>query len=146
LPDPFPSPPGYKPVRPVEDRLRWTRDTKNSFESSGTYREIKAVEEKKHPLRDASLPELRARSEKLSRKKPAWHTRVYIPEGDEHINKPRSRGRPYTSLHHLIHISDVAAIPKRPTTRAGRFKYGSPIKDTPTASPEKHATKTKGKS
>ena len=146
LPDPFPSPPGYKPVRPVEDRLRWTRDTKNSFEASGTYREIKALEEKKHPLRDASLPELRARSEKLSRKKPAWHTRVYIPEGDEHINKPRSRGRPYTSLHHLIHISDVAAIPKRPTTRAGRFKYGSPIKDTPTASPEKHATKTKGKS
>ena len=146
LPDPFPSPPGYKPVRPVEDRARWTRDTKNSFESSGTYREIKALEEKKHPLRDASLPELRARSEKLSRKKPAWHTRVYIPEGDEHINKPRSRGRPYTSLHHLIHISDVAAIPKRPTTRAGRFKYGSPIKDTPTASPEKHATKTKGMS
>ena len=146
LPDPFPSPPGYKPVRPVEDRARWTRDVKNAFESSGTYREIVALEEKKHPLRDASLPELRARSEKLSRKKPAWHTRVYIPEGDEHINKPRSRGRPYTSLHHLIHISDVAAIPKRPTTRAGRFKYGSPIKDTPTASPEKqkNATKTKG--
>ena len=133
LPDPFPSPPGYKPVRPVEDRARWTRDAGGSFESSRTYREIKALEEKKHPLRDADLPELRARSEKLSRKKPAWHTRVYIPDGDEHINEPRSRGRPYTSLHHLIHISDVAAIPRRPTTKLGRFRYGSPIKESPPA-------------
>ena len=74
---------------------------------------------------------LRARSEKLSRKKPAWHTRVYIPDGDEHINEPRSRGRPYTSLHHLIHISDVAAIPRRPKTKLGRFRYGSPIKESP---------------
>ena len=139
LPDPFPSPPGYKPVRPVEDRARWTRDASRSFESSRTYREIRALEEKKHPLRDADLPELRARSEKLSRRKPAWHTRVFIPDGDEHINKPRSRGRPYTSLHHLIHISDVAAIPKRPATKLGRFKYGSPIKETPRASPEKAA-------
>jgi WD40 repeat protein len=136
LPDPFPSPPGYKPVRPVEDRARWTRDAGRSFESSRTYREIKALEEKKHPLRDADLPELRARSEKLSRKKPAWHTRVYIPDGDEHINEPRSRGRPYTSLHHLIHISDVAAIPRRPTTKLGRFRYGSPIKESPPAKNE----------
>ena len=120
-------------MRPVEDRARWTRDAGRSFESSRTYREIKSLEEKKHPLRDADLPELRARSEKLSRKKPAWHTRVYIPDGDEHINEPRSRGRPYTSLHHLIHISDVAAIPRRPTTKLGRFRYGSPIKESPPA-------------
>ena len=130
LPDPYPSPPGYKPVRPVEDRALWTRDIKNSFESSGAFREIKSLEGKKNPLRNADLHELRARSEKLSRKKPAWHTRVYLPEGDGHINKPRSRGRPYTSLHHLIHIADVSVVPQRPKTKLGRFKYGSPIKES----------------
>ena len=131
LPDPFPSPPGYRPVRPVEDRLLWTRRVKSSFENSGAYKEIKTLDNKKHPLRGADLHELRARSEKLSRKKQPWHTRVYLPTGDDHINKPLSRGRPYTSLHHLIHIADVSAIPKRPNAKLGRFKYGAPIKESP---------------
>ena len=127
FPDPYPSPPGYKPVRPVEDRALWTRDVSKSFENSRAYREIASLEERKHPLRNADVPELRARSEKLSGKKPAWHTRVYVPKGDEHINKPLSRGRPYTSLHHLIHISDVSSLPPRPSTKLGVFKYGTPI-------------------
>ena len=62
-------------MRPAEDRARWTRDAARCFESSRTYREIKELEEKKHPLRNADLLELRARSEKLSRRKPARHTR-----------------------------------------------------------------------
>ena len=139
LSDPYPSPPGYKPVRPAEDRARWTRDAARCFESSRTYREIKELEEKKHPLRNADLLELRARSEKLSRRKPARHTRVYIPDGHEHINRPRARGRPYTSLYHLVHISDVAAIPKRPAMKPGQFEYGLPIEERPRASPEKAA-------
>jgi hypothetical protein len=61
---------------------------------------------------------------------------VYIPEGDEHINKPEIPGRPYTSLHHLVHISDTGRVPPAPATNAGKYKYGVKIERPPTPAEE----------
>ena len=131
-----PEPSGYLPVRASEDRRLWTRNVPESFEATDTYRAIVELEERKHDLKRAGLDELRARSEKLGRRKPAWYTRVYIPEGDEHINKPEIPGRPYTSLHHLVHISDTGRVPPAPATNAGKYKYGVKIERPTTPAEE----------
>ena len=132
-----PEPSGYLPVRPSEDRRMWTRNVPESFEATDTYRAIVTLEERKHDLARAGLDELRARSEKLSRRKPARYTRVYIPDGDAHINTPDIPGRPYTSLHHLVHIRDAGRVPPAPATNAGKYTYGVKIESVPTPAEEK---------
>ena len=132
-----PEPSGYLPVRPSEDRRLWTRNVPESFEATDTYRAIVTLEERKHDLARAGLDELRARSEKLSRRKPARYTRVYIPDGDAHINTPDIPGRPYTSLHHLVHIRDAGRVPPAPATNAGKYTYGVKIESIPTPAEEK---------
>ena len=132
-----PEPSGYLPVRPSEDRRLWTRNVPESFEATDTYRAIVTLEERKHDLARAGLDELRARSEKLSRRKPARYTRVYIPDGDAHINTPDIPGRPYTSLHHLVHICDAGRVPPAPATNAGKYTYGVKIESIPTPAEEK---------
>ena len=115
----------------------WTRNVPESFEATDTYRAIVTLEERKHDLARAGLDELRARSEKLSRRKPARYTRVYIPDGDAHINTPDIPGRPYTSLHHLVHIRDAGRVPPAPATNAGKYTYGVKIESVPTPAEEK---------
>ena len=87
--------------------------------------------------RDRGSRRTRARSEKLSRRKPARYTRVYIPDGDAHINTPDIPGRPYTSLHHLVHIRDAGRVPPAPATNAGKYTPTGSIDSIPTPAEEK---------
>ena len=119
----FPEPSGYLPVRPVEDRALWTSDVASSFEASRTHAALRALDAKKRELKTAGLAELRARSEKLNARKPGWHERVFVPGGDEHLNKPNIPGRPYQTVHHVLKISDVGDAPAKPGTKKGQFRY-----------------------
>lgn len=110
-------------MRPVEDRALWTSDVASSFEASRTHAALRALDAKKRELKTAGLAELRARSEKLNARKPGWHERVFVPGGDEHLNKPNIPGRPYQTVHHVLKISDVGDAPAKPGTKKGQFRY-----------------------
>lgn len=120
--DLYPEPSGYLPVRPVDDRKMWTDNIEESYENSDFFKKLEELKEKE----DVSLDELKARHKRLHKKQPPMHRRVYVPEGDKHINHPKIPGRTNASLHHLVNIRDLKTLGPRPVSSRGKFQYGKP--------------------
>ena len=79
----FPTPTGYLPVKPEDDRRMWTRDVEEIMENTAFYREWM---EKNDLAGKITLDELKARHKKLSARKAPWSRRVYQPPAHAHIN------------------------------------------------------------